>query len=100
MQLIRITLYCDPVADADLLTIIRQWPLGSRSRRLKDWLRHQALPDSAGEQRLSALENRMTALESGAVNRAPLPTSDEPGWGSDAMNDLLNDMKEGDGHSC
>ncbi len=93
MPTVRLTFHFDPQTDEDLLCVIRTWPMGHRSQRLKDWLRRGS-PDAAPwAEQLAALERRVAALES--KRSAP----SDSGWGADAVQGLLDDFENQGGSS-
>jgi hypothetical protein len=100
MQRIRMTIYCDPEVDADLLAIIKQWPERTRSAHLKALLRQNLASNFADPQRIANMERRIAHLETVCTAPSPSNSTTPPTWNADAMHQLFVDFNTGDDESC
>lgn len=82
----RIVIYLDEIADADLLQQIQAIPAGMRSAQIKRWLRR-----AFDHMRWDQLEQRIQALERHPLTD-PQPSTSTEGWGVSAMNQLVADL--------
>ncbi|POB12309.1 hypothetical protein [Sulfobacillus sp. hq2] len=94
----RIVLYLNPVADADLIAQIVAWPLGTRSQRIKQaWRGQDRDTENSTDTRIAQLEQRVRALESRVLEPAPArQTLPLRGWGADTMQGLLSGLTSHD----
>ena len=82
----RIVIYLDEIADADLLQQIQAVPAGMRSAQIKQWLRR-----AFDHVRWDHLEQRIQALEH-QPSADPKPSNNAEGWGASAMSQLVADL--------